>query len=43
MCQLNRKPVAAVVAGAGKALFPMFDTLANSVIGDNPHLLEELR
>jgi hypothetical protein len=30
-------------AGAGKALVPMFDSLASSVLGDNPALVEELR
>lgn len=35
---------AAAAAGAGKALFPMFEHLANNMIGgDNPALLEELK
>ncbi len=33
---------AAAAMGAGKALFPVFDTLANNVIGDNPELVHEL-
>lgn len=34
---------AAAASGAGKALLPMFDKLATSLIGDNPALLEDLR
>uniref|UniRef100_A0A7S3R4D5 Uncharacterized protein n=1 Tax=Dunaliella tertiolecta TaxID=3047 RepID=A0A7S3R4D5_DUNTE len=30
-------------AGAGKALFPMFDSLATNMIGDNPQLVAHLR
>ncbi len=33
----------AAAAAAGKALFPVFDTLANAVIGDNPELVDALR
>ncbi|GFH27983.1 uncharacterized protein HaLaN_26387 [Haematococcus lacustris] len=42
---LARTSTAAVAAaaGAGKALFPLLDSLANNMIGDNPHLVEELR
>ena len=31
------------VAGAGKALLPLIDKLANTMIADNPVLLEDLR
>ncbi|KAF8073061.1 hypothetical protein HT031_000722 [Scenedesmus sp. PABB004] len=34
---------ALAVAGAGKALVPLFDKLATSLISDNPMLLEDLR
>jgi hypothetical protein len=30
-------------SGTGKVLFPVFDMLANNMIGDNPALVEELR
>ena len=30
-------------AGAGKALFPMFDSLATNMMGDNPQLVAHLR
>jgi hypothetical protein len=31
------------VAGAGKAIMPLFDKLATTLISDNPMLLEDLR
>lgn len=34
---------ALAVAGAGKALMPLVDKLATSLISDNPMLLEDLR
>lgn len=34
---------ALAVAGAGKALMPVFDRLATSLISENPVLLEDLR
>jgi hypothetical protein len=34
---------ALAVAGAGKALMPLVDKLAASLISDNPMLLEDLR
>ena len=41
--QMLLKTGSAAAAAAGKALFPVLDSLANSVIGDNPALLEEIR
>jgi hypothetical protein len=34
---------ASAVAGAGKAIMPLFDKLATTLISDNPMLLEDLR
>jgi len=34
---------ASAVAGAGRALMPLIDKLANTMIGDNPVLLDDLR
>jgi hypothetical protein len=34
---------ASAVAGAGKALMPLIDKLASTMIADNPVLLEDLR